>query len=1186
MRLRKLYIKGFKSFADETVINFDERVIGVVGPNGSGKSNIIDAIRWVLGEQKSRDLRLNKMTDVIFNGTKNRKASGLAQVSLTFDNTKNILPTEYTSVTVTRLLYRSGESEYRLNDVTCRLKDIHALFIDTGIGSNSYAIIALGMVDDILSNKDNSRRKMFEQAAGVSKFKKRKVETMNKLKLTEADLNRVEDLLYELEQNLKSLEKQAKRTQKYNEVKLNYRESSILYTKRKAIALRQNLERLKERKDKESDNYEKHNAALIAIEAEIQALKSNNIDKEKNLSNLQKELNDLINSQRNEEYQKDLLTEKVSYNNRRLIEIESGAEKRVADLSGFQSGISDLSNNKGTVDATLLQLSNELDIAKMEKQDLQVNFDSMKSSFDAMTMQKIKASELIQSKETQKAILTDQIESLTTELSNTKNRSQSTLKELDDKEKEIEQIKADQEKDRERLAELNQKVLEVSQEKQALAHKIKEQKEKENRLKRILDSRANEINLLQGMIENLEGFPESIKYLQESWKNKAKLLSDVLEPDEAIRGVLEQYLDPYLNYYVCDTLEGAVDAIKLLNTAQKGKANFFILDQIKDSKNEKQVDQRLKPVTDYVNADAKYTALLNHLLDGAYIFEGDIEELKNIETSDIDVLSHTGTFIKKPKSISGGSIGLFEGNKLGRKKKLEELRTAITAIESDLSQSATVIQSLVKQESDVDSTSLHKEIQEVNADINQKNQDIVKLSTELDLQKSRNAEWLGSIEKAEQSIVDKQQGIKDITEELIKINAELEATADDNQVNDKSLDHLAQSLSKATERYNTLNIEFLKKESESKNIQLEIDYSSQQRVQIEEAISQNEKLKIELDKENAENQERAQVIKDALLKSYEAKKQFESNLSGVEQEYFQARNEINVKEDEQKQITRKISECQLNINNIKDKETNIDFSTNSIFERLDLEFGITRDTIDLTDIPADDERTVTEIELQTNKLKSKFHSFGEVNPLALEAYEEMKIRYDNISSQKDDILKSKDSLIETIKEIEIKATDQYMDAFNRVKVNFKEVFRSLFSEDDDCDLVLLDGEGTSPLDANIEIIAKPKGKKPKSLSQLSGGEKTLTATALLFALYLLKPAPFCIFDEVDAPLDDTNVQKFNKIIKKFSERSQFIIVTHNKMTMAEVDVLYGVYMQEQGVSGLSPVDLRNYKYEPIMDVVG
>ncbi len=1185
MRLRKLYIKGFKSFADETVINFDERVIGVVGPNGSGKSNIIDAIRWVLGEQKSRDLRLNKMTDVIFNGTKNRKASGLAQVSLTFDNTKNILPTEYTSVTVTRLLYRSGESEYRLNDVSCRLKDIHALFIDTGIGSNSYAIIALGMVDDILSNKDNSRRKMFEQAAGVSKFKKRKVETMNKLKLTEADLNRVDDLLYELEQNLKNLEKQAKRTQKYNEVKQAYRDSSILFTKRKAIALREKLERLKERKEKESDNYEKHNAALLSIEAEVQALKANNIDKEKDLSQFQKELNELINSQRNEEYQKDLLTEKISYNNRRLIEIESGAEKRVSDLSVFQSGISDLNSNKGLVDNTLLELSNELNTAKQEKEELQANFDSMKSSFDAMTMQKIKASELIQSKETQKAILNDQIESLQTELSNTKNRSQSTLKELEDKAKEIEQIQAEQEKDRGSLTALNEKVVELSQQQASIAHQIKEQKAKEAKLNRILDSRANEINLLEGMIENLEGFPESIKYLQDKWKSKAKLLSDVLEPHESIRGVLEQYLDPYLNYYVCDTLAAAVEAIKLLNTAQKGKANFFILDQIQNMGSQRSVDADLQPVTDYVRVEAKYSSLLHHLLENAYIFEDDIQELNALDTADIDVLSHTGTFIKKPKSISGGSVGLFEGTKLGRKKKLEELRIAKTAVQTDLAGSQEALQKLNQQEAAIDFSSLEKEIQEVNASINQKNQDIVKLSTELDLQRGRNAEWLGSIEKAEQSMVDKAQSIKEIEAELVKINADLASNDEDDEVNDQSLDQLAQALSKATERYNTLNIEFLKKESELKNIQLELDYNSQQRVQIEEAIATNEKLKIELDKENAESQDQVKVIKDALLKSYEEKKQFEAKLSGAEQAYFQARNEINVKEDEQKQISRKISECQLNINNIKDKEINIEFSTNSIFERLDLEFGIARDSVDLSDVPTDDERTVTEIELQTNKLKSRFHSFGEVNPLALEAYEEMKIRYDNINSQKMDILQSKDSLIETIKEIETKATDQYMDAFNRVKVNFKEVFRSLFSEDDDCDLILLDGE-TSPLDANIEIIAKPKGKKPKSLSQLSGGEKTLTATALLFALYLLKPAPFCIFDEVDAPLDDTNVQKFNKIIKKFSERSQFIIVTHNKMTMAEVDVLYGVYMQEQGVSGLSPVDLRNYKYEPIMDVVG
>ena len=279
-------------------------------------------------------------------------------------------------------------------------------------------------------------------------------------------------------------------------------------------------------------------------------------------------------------------------------------------------------------------------------------------------------------------------------------------------------------------------------------------------------------------------------------------------------------------------------------------------------------------------------------------------------------------------------------------------------------------------------------------------------------------------------------------------------------------------------------------------------------------------------------------------------------------------------------MNRKIADCQSIINSIKDKQTSFEFTISSIYERVDLEFGMTKEFINDFVLEEEDERTVGEIELQVNKLKSRYHNFGEVNPMALEAYEEMKERYDSISSQREDIVSSKASLLETIQEIELKATDQYMDAFNRVKANFKEVFRSLFSEDDDCDLVLLEGE--SPLEANIEIVAKPKGKKPKSLSQLSGGEKTLTATALLFALYLLKPAPFCIFDEVDAPLDDTNVQKFNKIVKKFSGESQFIIVTHNKLTMAVVDTLYGVYMQEQGVSNLSQVDFRNYKYEPVL----
>ncbi|MDH3652053.1 MAG: AAA family ATPase, partial [Saprospiraceae bacterium] len=335
MRLQRLEIKGFKSFALETVINFNEDVIGVVGPNGAGKSNLVDAIRWVLGEQKGKELRLEKMSDVIFNGTKKKKAGGVAYVSLTFENTKNLLPTEYQTVSIARYLYRSGESEYRLNNVPCRLKDIRSLFLDTGIGSNSYAIIALGMVEDILSDKENARRRMFEQAAGISKYKARKKETLNKLTNTQNDLDRIEDLLYEIEQNLKALEKQAKRTQKYFDLKERYRELSIKLAVVKIKDLKDKYQLLTSRIDHEGDVYRQVEVDLRETEAALEKLKQHHLDKEKSLSEFQRSMNDLVNGIRTAENDKKILEQKSEFLSQSILTLEhrmQSNQQRIAEL--------------------------------------------------------------------------------------------------------------------------------------------------------------------------------------------------------------------------------------------------------------------------------------------------------------------------------------------------------------------------------------------------------------------------------------------------------------------------------------------------------------------------------------------------------------------------------------------------------------------------------------------------------------------------------------------------------------------------------------------------------------------------------------------------------------------------------------------------------------------------------------
>jgi len=1184
MRLQKLYIKGFKSFADETVINFDDNVIGVVGPNGSGKSNIVDAIRWVLGEQKNRELRLDKMSDIIFNGTKKRKSSGVAQVSMTFDNTKNILPTEFDTVTVSRLLYRSGDSEYRLNNVACRLKDIQSLFIDTGIGSNSYAIIALGMVDDILSDKENARRKMFEQAAGVSKFKRRKRETLNKLKLTETDLNRVEDILFELSANLKSLERQAKKAARYKEIKTDYKESSLQYSNLKLTAFREDINKMQVRVKEESQKYEEINTKILAEEAAVQKHKAENIDKEKDLSSLQKELNELINNQRNQEHQKNLLAEKLNYNKNRIQEISKeqlAIKDTLKDLRGKSDNDKKQSEKlKQDVEQSEKSVI-ELDVSN---QSLKSEFDQMKSAFDTYTLQKMQASQKLQDREKDKVVFQEQVHALSLELDRTNERIKTVLIAIKSKETEIDALEKQRTTKQNLLAEIESKKAQKGEEIKALEQRISDFLAENAKTKRKLDAASNERDLLKNMMDSLEGYPESIKFLHDQWKGQYPLLGDVITPDDKVKAILEQYLDQYLNYYIVPDFPAAVKAIKLLKNSQKGKANFFILNEVKSLSQRPASKPLLTPIIDFVKTDGKYRDLIYQLLQNAYIFDGELDQLPaSLGDGSFDVLSTSGSFLKSKYKLSGGSVGLFEGHRLGRKKQLEELDSIISNLAKELEKQESTIEKEGELLQKLKQEDLDQELKNTSMEISEVNQQLTKVKTELQISSTQNKEWLDAISALRSSVELKKNALVNTDAVIAEIQKEITSNLKDDNITDQSVDQLADRLSKSTDTLNQAKIELLKKQNELESVNQELRYYTQQQEQLIEKQAQNEQLIAEMNEQNKENEAQIEQLSHKLIESYEYKKTFESKLTTAEQNYFKAKGETNAMEDKIKALQRKFNDCQSIINNFKDKQTSINYEMNALYERMNLEFGLEKQQVD--DIVAQEEEvSLVELELKVNKLKARVHGFGEVNPLALTAFEEMKERHESILTQRDDIVESKKSLIETIEEIEIKATDQFMLAFNEVKVNFKEVFRSLFSEDDDCDLVLL--EGNSPLDANIEIIAKPKGKKPKSLSQLSGGEKTLTATALLFALYLLKPAPFCIFDEVDAPLDDSNIQKFNKIIKKFSDRSQFIIVTHNKLTMAEVDVLYGVYMQEQGVSGLSPVDLRNYKYDSVVEVVG
>jgi chromosome segregation protein len=530
VKLKSLEVKGFKSFGDKISINFDDGITAVVGPNGCGKSNVVDSIRWVLGEQSTKTLRSEKMENIIFNGTKNRKPANLAEVSLTFDNTKNILPTDYTTVTITRKLYRSGESEYRLNDVQCRLKDITDLFLDTGIGSDSYSIIELKMIEEILSNKDNSRRALFEEAAGISKYKIRKKQTLNKLKDTEDDLNRVEDLLFEIEKNLKSLESQAKKTERYYKLKEQYKELSTILASFRISGLKKSMEELDEKEVAHNDDKNRYHAEIDTVEAKIQEEKLESLNKEKNLGVQQKALNDYIAKIRSYENEKKIKNERLTF-------FQEKERKLAGDLSIDKTSVDQIHGQLETLEASqsserkiFSEIEYELEQLKIEVDLLREDHQHSRSKLEAAQQQLQANQNIIYKNEKELEIVKIQKEGLEQEFARTNTETNLRKEEIVEFDKEIEKLEGLSKEKTELYNQLthSEEALKASIEKAET--EIQEMKDRFAKESRKLDAKQNEFNLTKSLVESLEGFPESIKFLKKNtdWSKNAPLLSDIL----------------------------------------------------------------------------------------------------------------------------------------------------------------------------------------------------------------------------------------------------------------------------------------------------------------------------------------------------------------------------------------------------------------------------------------------------------------------------------------------------------------------------------------------------------------------------------------------------------------------------------------------------------------------------------
>lgn len=1174
MRLKSLEIKGFKSFADKTHVVLDHPITGIVGPNGCGKSNIVDAIRWVIGEHKIKALRSDNLEDLIFNGSRTRAGSGMAEVSLTFENTRNLLPTEFSTVTISRKFYKNGESEYRLNDVTCRLKDIHNLFLDTGVSNDSYAIIELGMVDDIIKDKENSRRRMLEQAAGISIYKTRKKEAKQKLEATEQDLSRIEDLLFEIGNNLRTLENQAKKAERYFQIKTEYKEISIELAKASLEHFNDQYKELNETHERETDRRTQLEAVVATDEAAIEQDKVKLIEKEQELNGLQKQFNELVNRIRQLESDKKLAAQRLEHLKDRekgLTEFLAGAGAQLKSLEESiqfaEKQIEEENNNLEDIRDQLETFRNMMDEKREAFDDKKKALEQLRTEYQGKQRGQFDAEKKVAIADTSVMNLQRSIQQVQDEMGQRGSQIAQLNTEKQDSEETVQQKHDDLQQLVTRHEEVKSKILQSQEQLETLRAQLVDENRK-------LDSRRNEHDLLKSLVESLEGYPDSIKFLKKNkdWSSDAPLLSDVFVVQNEYRTALENLLDNYLNYYIVNNVDEAARAIHLLDTNKKGKANFFVLNQIAQVEAQSQEPANgMIPALSVVSVDEQYVSLAQHLLGHVYIAENaeSLTQLPNMNGH--VVVEKSGKMVRGKYTLGGGSIGLFEGNKIGRAKNLErlakeieDLKQTTTQLKQYIGDTQTLITGFNQELND-------KAIEQTRQEINRLQNHIINLGNRIENFEQLNKTGDQRLQDLQAQLEDTHESIGDTRSELEAINEELGAIQQNIKQAESEFQAVEQEFNMATQQYNNQNLQYTRQHSKLEGLKQELSFRSNQLNDLKRQIATNTEQLEQIAAQLGDTETQLHGGDNELYDLLTRKETEERALSEKDRLYYETRNAVSAKEGQLNQKRREKEQAETLLNSIKDKLNEMKLKLAGMKERLSVEFKVDLDEI--LDQARTGELTIDELNAETDRLKKRLENMGEVNPTAIEAYTEMKARHDFIVEQKTDLVNAKDSLLATIEEVELTANSKFRETFDAVRENFVTVFKALFTAEDSCDLRLTDPENVA--ESGIEIYAQPKGKKPSTLTQLSGGEKTLTSTAFLFAIYLIKPAPFCILDEVDAPLDDANVGKFTQMIRKFSDNSQFIIVTHNKQTMASVDVIYGVTMQEPGVSKLVPVDFRS-----------
>lgn len=1174
LRLKSIELQGFKSFKNKIQLTFNDPVTAIVGPNGSGKSNISDAMRWVLGETSAKQLRGDRMEDIIFAGTDEERPLNFAEVRMTFENEEGIIPIDYQEVVIRRRVFRTGESEYYINEAQVRLKDIRELFLDTGVGKEGYSIIGQGRIQEILSSRPIERRQIFEEASGIARDQYKKDQSMKRLEKTVDHLTRVRDIIEEQRKRVNFLEEQAKAAEKAKILEEQIKKSDLYYALEEEKSL---TEFLKE--DRKSLNAFQIRAGIL--EKEIQSQQEKRDEWVEIEQRKKEELEILQKEERTLFFNKTTKSTEIQ-------QLEESQKIHCERMADWKNSLRESEDKKKSLLEKMVREEEQLESLKKEILEKREEEKNLKTLKDEIEKELSNLNEESQKKEFAKEEIQSEITELVIRKRTAENTSSQQEEDFQSRKEEILSLKSKIRKEEELLKDLQEAKEKLEEEKSSLDRKKEEierefEKTKEEDEKAHIRSESLQAHLLETqqrrkfleeVQENFEGYYYSVRRLLSDIK-KSPLeegligtVADSIRVKPGYEKVIDVLLSSRLQNVIVKTGQDAAKLIEYLKEQRIGTCTFLPVDRVSRRPREQAVDSRILAVAiDVVEFDEEIRPVMEHLLNQTVITKDihEAEALSKSRKTRSRIASLDGDIINTGGSMVGGHRGKSrETGLINRQSELEEIQEK----ENEL----------IKQKGQLEI--LLEKIREKKWILEEKRGEILDL---LEKNKSNSLENQYKIENQHQILENTRGNLKNLEERMEKLKEENFTEEDE-----MKLEKLQSSLKELVEEIFILEKEIREKEISFEKTREDLHKSSiflsvqerdlnlqgntlldlkDEKTSLERVILENtEKIK-HREKEEIEETKRLEILKKELEEISLKKEKLEEKLPYLEEEWSKLTSELESLRESLYQNEQEETKTHYEIENYKKK------CLDSVERRKNLKTRILEDySIHLEDFVMTEEALSRE---DLEKLKRKRKNLGFVSDKDIEEYEEAKEEFDFLVVQEEDLVQSKKDTRKIILELDRKMTSSFLKAFREIQESFERIFKILF-DGGEAKLFL---EEEDALTAGVEIMARPPGKKPQSLNLLSGGEKALTAVALLFAIFETNPSPFCILDEIDASLDEANIGRYCSYLESLTDKTQFIIITHRKRTMETGDKIYGVSMQEEGISSVIPLNLEDYKLE-------